>query len=364
MIAARVGNLLDSGAQTLVNTVNCVGVMGKGIALEFKKRFPEMHADYVRRCKVHAVRLGEPYVFPYLDRQRVINFPTKDHWRSSSKLSDIEDGLEYLVAHCREWGVTSIAVPPLGCGNGGLDWAVVGPVLYGYLLRLDIPVELYAPVGTPLSELSLEFLQGGTDPVGRRAYPLPAAAVALAEIVARIISSSAHWPVGRVTFQKIAYFATEAGLPTGLHFSKGDFGPFSPELKRMTTQLVNNGVLKEQRLGRMIAVVPGSGYQAAVQANKHALDEWEPLISRVTDLFLRIQGTGEAEIAATVKFAASEIERGMQPVTEAAIRQAVRLWKHNRIDDPSVADTIRNLNILGWLDAEYSADIGSELTVA
>src|SRR5579862_3261164 len=114
-------DILESGAQTLVNTVNCVGIMGKGIALAFKKRFPQMYADYVERCASGRVKLGEPYIYKDLVDKWVINFPTKDHWRSVSRLADIVAGLKYLTAHYKEWGVTSIAVPPLGCGNGQLD---------------------------------------------------------------------------------------------------------------------------------------------------------------------------------------------------------------------------------------------------
>jgi O-acetyl-ADP-ribose deacetylase (regulator of RNase III) len=122
----RKGDLFESGAQTLVNTVNTVGVMGKGVALEFKRRFPEMFADYQRRCQAGDVRLGEPYLWRGLVEPWVINFPTKDHWRSVSKLADIERGLVYLAEHIAEWSVTSLAVPPLGAGSGGLDWATIG----------------------------------------------------------------------------------------------------------------------------------------------------------------------------------------------------------------------------------------------
>src|SRR6266536_5356806 len=109
-----VGDILQSKAQTLVNTVNCVGVMGKGIALEFKRRFPEMYDDYVRRCDSHEVRLGRPYLWRSLTPPFVLNFPTKNHWRSPSRLDDIVEGLRYLREHYAEWGITSLAVPPLG----------------------------------------------------------------------------------------------------------------------------------------------------------------------------------------------------------------------------------------------------------
>src|SRR5262245_14784245 len=136
------GDILQSKAQTLVNTVNCVGIMGKGVALEFKKRFPEMYEDYLRRCEARQVQLGQPYLYRSLLPPWILNFPTKDHWRSVSKIEDIVRGLGFLEQHYREWGITSIAVPPLGCGYGQLEWRVVGPTLNRHLKRLDIPVEL------------------------------------------------------------------------------------------------------------------------------------------------------------------------------------------------------------------------------
>ena len=147
MIKVLIGDIFESKAQTLVNTVNVVGVMGKGIALGFRKRFPEMYEDYVRRCEHREVQLRRPYIYRQLTPPNIINFPTKDHWRSVSKLDDIVEGLKYLEAHISEWGVTSLAVPPLGCGEGKLEWRVVGPTLYRRLRDLGIPVELYAPFG-------------------------------------------------------------------------------------------------------------------------------------------------------------------------------------------------------------------------
>ncbi len=158
MATVLIGDLFTSQAQTLVNTVNCVGVMGKGIALQFKERFPEMFADYQARCACGEVQLGKPYLFKRLLTPWVLNFPTKDHWRSVSRLTDIVRGLEYLTENYRGWGITSLAVPPLGCGYGGLEWRVVGPTMYRHLTRLDIPIELYAPAGTPEGELQTRFL--------------------------------------------------------------------------------------------------------------------------------------------------------------------------------------------------------------
>ena len=140
------GDLFESYAQTLVNTVNCVGVMGKGVALQFKKRFPDMFAEYARRCRDGEVRLGEPYLWAPLGSPWVLNFPTKDHWRSVARLQDIVDGLDHLGEHYESWGIESMAVPSLGCGEGRLDWHVVAPVLIRKLSEFNIDVELYAPL--------------------------------------------------------------------------------------------------------------------------------------------------------------------------------------------------------------------------
>src|SRR2546426_11321948 len=113
MVSVRMGNIFESKAQTLVNTVNCVGIMGKGLALEFKQHFPDMYLNYVRRCEKHEVRIGQPYLFRRVTEPWILNFPTKRHWRAVTSLADIIAGLEYLQQHFREWGITSLAVPPL-----------------------------------------------------------------------------------------------------------------------------------------------------------------------------------------------------------------------------------------------------------
>jgi O-acetyl-ADP-ribose deacetylase (regulator of RNase III) len=138
------GNLLDSKAQTLVNTVNCVGVMGKGIAKDFKKKYPAMFKDYQQRCKNHQIELGKPYLYRMLDKQ-IVNFPTKGDWRNPSDLDQIKTGLKYLAEHAAAWGITSLALPHLGCGNGGLNWEDVWPLVEKHLGPLGISIEIYAP---------------------------------------------------------------------------------------------------------------------------------------------------------------------------------------------------------------------------
>ena len=146
MIRYRAGNLLDSNAQSLVNTVNCVGVMGKGIALEFKSRYPAMYKDYVTLCQRKAVQPGVPYTYS-IGKRQIINFPTKGHWKARSHISDIERGLDILSRSWRDWNISSMALPPLGCGNGGLNWSDVRPLIEQYLGALPIDIEVYVPLG-------------------------------------------------------------------------------------------------------------------------------------------------------------------------------------------------------------------------
>ena len=142
------GNILTSDTQALVNPVNCVGVMGKGLALEFKKQYPIMFEDYVDRCKRKEIKPGVPYSYNNTGcyHTRIINFPTKDHWRDASKIEWIENGMKILSEKYKEWGVTSIAIPALGCGNGDLSWEVVGPIIYRHISKWNIFVTIYTPL--------------------------------------------------------------------------------------------------------------------------------------------------------------------------------------------------------------------------
>lgn len=149
MITEAQGSLLDADVDALVNTVNTVGVMGKGIALQFRSAYPEMFKDYRRAVKAGEVEIGRMHVWEtgLLTGPRfVINFPTKRHWRGGSELAWIEAGLKDLVRTIEERRISSIAVPPLGCSNGGLDWHVVEPKISEALDQLpDVGVLVYAP---------------------------------------------------------------------------------------------------------------------------------------------------------------------------------------------------------------------------
>ena len=142
MITYLKGDIFSSPAQVLVNTVNTVGVMGKGVALEFKKRYPEMFSAYERVCKAKQLEIGKLFLWKGPEKW-VLMFPTKVHWRNPSKIEYIEAGLQKFSATYADKGITSAAFPRLGCGNGGLDWKQVQPLMEQYLKNLPIPIYIY-----------------------------------------------------------------------------------------------------------------------------------------------------------------------------------------------------------------------------
>lgn len=140
MIEYLEGTVFNSGAKTIVNTVNCAGIMGAGIALEFKLRYPEMYEDYVQKCKDKQMKVGTPRIYKYSEDLWILNFPTKGHWRFPSKIQWIEDGLRYFAKNYKKIDIESIAFPKLGTSNGGLEWSEVKELMEKYLNNVDIKV--------------------------------------------------------------------------------------------------------------------------------------------------------------------------------------------------------------------------------
>lgn len=358
------GDLLRSRMQTLVNTVNTVGVMGKGIALAFKKAYPKMYEDYRRRCERHEVQLGRPYVFEAGNRL-ILNFPTKGHWRAVSRLSDIVAGLDHLEAHYKEWGITSLAVPPLGCGNGQLEWDVVRPTLVRHLARLDVPVELYAPSGVRVESghAAQDVLFHDERQPDRR---VPAEWVAVVAVLDRLQRQPYHWPVGRVAFQKLAYFATQAGIPTGLDFKRASYGPFAADLKRRIAQLQNNGLAVERSLGRMLEVRVGPTYGDAVAEARDYMEPYRAAVERTVDLMARMD-TRSAEVAATVHYLAGDLEREQgRPPTVTEVLDQLKAWKPGRFTTNEVIDAVALLCMRDWarieIDDQASALVEERLS--
>lgn len=366
MFRALIGDLFASQAQTLVNTVNCVGVMGKGVALEFRKRWPAMFEDYSRRCAAGQVRLGEPYLYRDASGTAILNFPTKNHWRSPSRVADIEMGLDHLVAHAEEWGIRSLALPPLGCGNGGLEWSEVGPLLYRKLRNLPFDVEVYAPFGTPPQQLTGEFLaapaQMSLSGEGRGSEKLNPDWVALVEVLREVQAQPYANPIGRIIFQKLCYVLTEMGVPTGFQFDKGSYGPFSADVKVALHELSNRNWVQEKPLGRMMALTVGPQYEKDRARFADRIASHQKRITKAVDLFSRIKSTEQAEVVVTVLYASRQVKRarGADAVSELDIYDYILNWKKSWRGPEkhrAVASAIRHLLLLGWMKVRVSGDL-------
>ena len=139
------GDILESECEVLVNPVNCVGVMGAGLAKQFKARFPLMFAQYRQDCLNHRLSKGRSYIYPVDGGKKIANLTTKGDWREQSALTCIKDGLQDLASQMQQQGLHSVAVPAIGCGLGGLRWADVRPEISRWLGRPGLTVEVYAP---------------------------------------------------------------------------------------------------------------------------------------------------------------------------------------------------------------------------
>lgn len=232
MIKLTSGNLLTAKVDALVNTVNTEGAMGKGIALQFKQAFPKMYDEYLAACKAGQVHLGRMHVVDLgglVGGPRwIINFPTKKHWRARSRIADIESGLRDLVAVVERLGIRSIAVPPLGCGHGGLDWADVRPRIETAFANVAVDVLLYAPTGAPAAAEMPNRTERPGMTIGR---------AALIGLINRYQRALLDPLVTLLEIHKLMYFLQEAGQPLRLKYEAGKFGPYAGNLRQVLIRL-------------------------------------------------------------------------------------------------------------------------------
>jgi O-acetyl-ADP-ribose deacetylase (regulator of RNase III) len=232
MIEFQRGNILQADVEALVNTVNCVGIMGRGIALQFRKEFPENYDAYRAVCDRGELHPGMMLVFSLNRLQSpryIINFPTKRHWKGNSRIEDIQAGLESLAEEVRQRGISSVAVPPLGCGLGGLNWDQVRPLIEEAFSHLPgVRVLVYEPVGAPAAAQMATI---------RKAPNMTAGRASLLGLMRRYLAAVMDPFVSLLEIHKLMYFMQEAGEPLRLRFAKGPYGPYAENLRHVLTHI-------------------------------------------------------------------------------------------------------------------------------
>src|SRR5271170_3582595 len=308
MMELAKGNLLEAEVEALVNTVNTEGVMGKGIALQFKKKFPAMFEAYQQACKAGGIKPGRMYVYEredMLNPRYIINFPTKRHWRSPARMEDIKAGLSALAEEIRKRGIRSIAVPPLGCGNGGLDWENVLPVIQKALGNFqNVNVLVYPPAGAPeAAEIAHKTERPAMNP--SRA------------IVLKIWRQYCALGYQRTLLEihKLLYFLQEAGEDLRLRFEKSTYGPYADNLRHLLHRFEGHFTLGfgdgRNKPDTQIELLPQSAEEADEFLNRNAEQSRESLqrLKRVAELIEGFESPYGMELLATVHWAAHH-ERG------------------------------------------------------
>jgi O-acetyl-ADP-ribose deacetylase (regulator of RNase III) len=327
MIRYTTGNLLDTDVEALVNTVNTVGVMCKGIALMFKERFPANMAAYAKACKAGEVQTGQMFVTEtgeLMGPRWIVNFPTKQHWRGKSQLRWIEDGLADLRRFIVEKDIRSIALPPLGAGNGGLDWDVVKPRIAQALEGLDgVDVVVFEPT----SRYQNVARKNGVEKL------TPARAL-IAELVRR------YWVLGMecslLEIQKLAWFLERAieseGLePLDLRFEAHHYGPYADRLRHLLDALDGSYLMCEKRISDCgpldtIWFNEDKRDRVALYLDTEAKD-YQPALEKATRLIGGFESPFGMELLATVDWLLAREQVAAEP---EALMEGVNHWPAGR----------------------------------
>lgn len=297
MIELNSDDILKDGSEALVNTVNCVGIMGRGIALQFKNAWPENFKAYEAACKRGEVRPGQMFVFDtgqLTPPHYIINFPTKRHWRGKSRMADIESGLMALASEIRERGIRSIAIPPLGSGLGGLDWDEVRPRIEAALAGLSsVCIHLYEPKGAPSSE---------TMSHSRKVPAMSAGRAALVELVHRYLGGLLDPTISLLEVHKLMYFMQEAGEPLKLGYVRAPYGPYAENLRHVLNAIEGYMIAGYADGGdapdKPLTLVPGAIEEAGTYLQSH--DETRARFDRVGKLVEGFESPFGLELLSTV----------------------------------------------------------------
>ncbi|WP_407977634.1 macro domain-containing protein (plasmid) [Brucella pseudogrignonensis] len=320
-ITFKTGDLFSESVEALVNTVNCVGVMGKGVALEFKNRWPENYKEYKALCAVKGLRPGKVFIhennrlFGENGPKFLVNFPTKDNWRSKSKISYVSDGLDALADELNRLKIKSIAMPPLGCGNGGLDWNEVKPLIKSKLSGLtNVEIVVFEPFITdelPEHEESKLKMTSG------RALLLKT----LGDVEKHFDGA-----IDRLSMQKLAYFLQAFGINLNLNFSRNLHGPYSEGLRKAYISLEEHGMITGFVKGDRLSHVTQSGYAIADEYLNNNLSSNSSVIEKVDKLIQGYESPYGLELLSSVHWLAKHEKHS--PIEK--IIEEMAKWNENK----------------------------------
>lgn len=343
MIRFTTGDILAADAEALVNTVNCVGIMGRGIALQFKNEYPANFDAYAAACAREDVQPGRMFIFEtrrLTNPKYIVNFPTKRHWKGKSRIEDIDAGLKALAEEIQSRGIRSIAIPPLGSGLGGLNWNDVRPRIVAALEGLgDVEVIVYEPNAAPAKTMSREVPKMTT---GR---------AALVVLMHRYLSGLLDPFVTLIELQKLMYFMQEAGEPLRLNYIKHHYGPYADNLRHVLTK-VEGHLLSGYHDGgdaptKQLELVPGAVKEADAFLDADA--ETRQRFARVGDLVAGFETPFGLELLATVHWVASR----EQPMDFEELLSKVYAWndRKRQFTSRQVEIALTALQQKGWLGA-------------
>ncbi|MFG6147444.1 type II toxin-antitoxin system antitoxin DNA ADP-ribosyl glycohydrolase DarG [Halobacillus sp. B23F22_1] len=318
MIRFKNGNLLEDSSEALINTVNTVGVMGKGIALQFKQAYPEVFHEYKKACNNGEVQVGKMHVVPtnkLVGPKYVINFPTKQHWKEKSKMNYITEGLRDLKHVIEELDIQSIALPPLGCGNGGLNWDDIKPLIEETFTNSSFEVHVYEPAGSPRPER----MKIGT----KRPRMTEARALLLASLHNYL---KPGYRLTLLEIQKIAYFLQEAGEPLKLNFQKNKFGPYAENLNFVLQRLEGHFIrgYGDRNRDSEITLINSAGAKAHKYLEQK--EENHKRLEIVSNIIKGFENPYGMELLATVHW----IQKNAGPSTDEELITEVLNWNERK----------------------------------
>jgi len=346
MIEFRTGDILKADAEALVNTVNCVGIMGRGIALQFKNAFPGNFKAYAAACKQNEVQPGRMFVFEtgtITNPKYIINFPTKRHWRGKSRMEDVEAGLVALVGEIKARNIRSIAIPPLGAGLGGLEWSAVRSRIEEAVQALpDVQVLIYEPNGAPDPKVMARTSDVPNMTPGR---------AALIGLMHRYLGGLMDPFVTLLEVHKLMYFMQEAGQPLRLNYVKHPFGPYAPNLGHVLRTIEGHYVSGYADGGdtpaKQLELVPGAVDEAEnlIKGDDEANNRFE----RVSEWVDGFETPFGMELLATVHWVA--MHEKVQDLDE--LTSKIYEWNDRKkgFSPRQIEIAYRTLQTKGWLVA-------------